>query len=90
MKTSSLSLFFDIIFISKLKKKFFAAMEGLYFDRIGGIEKSRTDWKIKARVTRMWPTVSPESGTVKGFNIILLDDDVQHMFYVSLFSFELL
>lgn len=50
------------------------------FDRINSLEKSRTDWKIKVRVTRMWPIVSPDSGTAKGFNLILLDDDVIFVF----------
>ncbi|KAL1802631.1 hypothetical protein ACET3Z_031278 [Daucus carota] len=46
------------------------------FDHLEDLEKSRTDWKIKVRVTRLWPTSNAESGVVKGFNLILLDDDV--------------
>ncbi|KAL1817696.1 hypothetical protein ACET3Z_020270 [Daucus carota] len=49
------------------------------FDHLADLEKSRTDWKIKARVTRLWPTSNAESGVVKGFNLILLDDDVNVM-----------
>ncbi|KAL8156011.1 hypothetical protein AgCh_001177 [Apium graveolens] len=42
----------------------------------------RTTWKIKARVTRMWPSVSiVDNGieTMKGYNLILLDDDDCHV-----------
>ena len=46
------------------------------YDRIQNLEKSRNNWRIKARVTRFWPTFSPETSTVKGYNMILLDDDV--------------
>ncbi|KAL8111989.1 hypothetical protein AgCh_019622 [Apium graveolens] len=53
-----------------------AEMEALMFEHILSLDKSRSDWKIKARVTRMWPTVSSESGITKGWNLILLDDDV--------------
>ncbi|WOH04364.1 hypothetical protein DCAR_0623773 [Daucus carota subsp. sativus] len=45
------------------------------FDHLADLEKSRTDWKIKAWVTRLWPTNNAESGVVKGFNLILLDND---------------
>lgn len=54
------------------------------FDRINSLEKSNTDWRIKVRVTRMWATVSPDSGTVKGFNLILLDDDVYYLYFKNL------
>ncbi|KAL1815537.1 hypothetical protein ACET3Z_018111 [Daucus carota] len=46
------------------------------FDHLEDLEKSRTDWRIKVWVTRLWPTSNAESGVVKGFNLILLDDDV--------------
>lgn len=51
-------------------------MAQLSFDRLHNLEKSRMDWKIKVRVTRMWPTVTPDTGITKGHNLILLDDDV--------------
>ncbi|XP_074326645.1 uncharacterized protein LOC141664585 [Apium graveolens] len=60
----------------ELKVKNLAEMEALMFEHILSLDKSRSDWKIKARVTRMWPTVSSESGITKGWNLILLDDDV--------------
>ncbi|XP_017256410.1 replication protein A 70 kDa DNA-binding subunit C [Daucus carota subsp. sativus] len=49
------------------------------FDHLADLEKSRTDWKIKAWVTRLWPTNNAESGVVKGFNLILLDNDNYHL-----------
>lgn len=51
-------------------------MAALSFDRINILEKSISNYRIKVRVTRMWATVSPDSGITKGFNLILLDDDV--------------
>lgn len=51
-------------------------MDAFVYERISSLDKLRSDWRIKARVTRMWATISPESGITKGFNIILLDDDV--------------
>lgn len=53
-------------------------MAAISFDRINSLDKSRTDWRIKVRVSRMWPTISSENGTTKGQNLILLDDDVSH------------
>ncbi|WOG95237.1 hypothetical protein DCAR_0414545 [Daucus carota subsp. sativus] len=49
------------------------------YDRIQNLEKSRNNWRIKARVFRFWPTFSPETSTVKGYNMILLDDDNSHV-----------
>lgn len=51
-------------------------MASMKFDRINSLEKGRTDSRIKVRVTRMCSTVSADSGTTKGYNLILLDDDV--------------
>ena len=51
------------------------------FDHIQDLEKSRTNWRIKARLTRFWPTFSPETSTIKGYNLILLDDDVSKYYY---------
>ncbi|XP_074352767.1 uncharacterized protein LOC141691916 [Apium graveolens] len=52
------------------------------FDQLSSIDASRTTWKIKARVTRMWPSVSvTDNGTetMKGYNLVLLDDDDCHV-----------
>ncbi|KAL1816406.1 hypothetical protein ACET3Z_018980 [Daucus carota] len=54
-------------------------MQGRMFDHIQSLEKSRTNWRIKARLTRFWPTFSPETSTIKGYNLILLDDDNTHV-----------
>ncbi|KAL1811216.1 hypothetical protein ACET3Z_021281 [Daucus carota] len=54
-------------------------MQGRMFDRIQSLDKSRSNWKIKARLTRFWPTYSPETSAIKGFNLILLDDDNSHI-----------
>lgn len=52
-------------------------MDLLKFDHLESLEKSRSDWKIKVRVTRIWSTTSQDGGSMKGFNLILLDDDVR-------------
>ncbi|KAK1380223.1 hypothetical protein POM88_026967 [Heracleum sosnowskyi] len=60
------------------------SMEIIVFDRLENLNQSTTNWKIKVRVTRKWPSVTNESGSLKGFNLILLDDDVNLIlsFYV--------
>ncbi|XP_074323412.1 replication protein A 70 kDa DNA-binding subunit D-like [Apium graveolens] len=54
-------------------------MESAVFNLIEDLDQSTTNWKIKARVTRMWTSVSSENGSVKGYNVILLDDDNNHV-----------
>ncbi|XP_074347027.1 replication protein A 70 kDa DNA-binding subunit C-like [Apium graveolens] len=54
-------------------------MESAVFNLIEDLDQSTTNWKIKARVTRMWTSVSSENGSVKGYNVILLDDDNSHV-----------
>ncbi|XP_074327398.1 replication protein A 70 kDa DNA-binding subunit C-like [Apium graveolens] len=54
-------------------------MEYAVFNLIEYLDQSTTNWKIKARVTRMWTSVSSENGSVKGYNVILLDDDNNHV-----------
>ncbi|XP_074327936.1 uncharacterized protein LOC141665849 [Apium graveolens] len=54
-------------------------MESVVFNLIEDLDQSSTNWKIKARVTRMWTSVSSENGSVKGYNVILLDDDNNHV-----------
>ncbi|XP_074342551.1 uncharacterized protein LOC141680148 [Apium graveolens] len=52
------------------------------FDQISSLDLSRTTWKIKARVTRMWtsvPNSSTASDAIKGYNLILLDDSDFHV-----------
>ncbi|XP_074358786.1 uncharacterized protein LOC141698074 [Apium graveolens] len=64
----------------ELKVKNLAEMEALMFEHILSLDKTRSDWKIKARVTRMWPIVSSKSGITKAWNLILLDDDNTHIY----------
>ncbi|KAL1823760.1 hypothetical protein ACET3Z_010538 [Daucus carota] len=54
-------------------------MQGMLFDHIQNLDKSRSNWRIKARLTRFWKTFSPETSTIKGYNLILLDDDNSHV-----------
>ncbi|KAL1815520.1 hypothetical protein ACET3Z_018094 [Daucus carota] len=54
-------------------------MQGMMFDHIQNLDKSRSNWRIKARLTRFWTTFSPETSTIKGYNLILLDDDNSHV-----------
>ncbi|KAK1384319.1 hypothetical protein POM88_022054 [Heracleum sosnowskyi] len=52
------------------------------FDQLSSIDTSRTNWRIKVLVTRMWPSLSSSKDTqggLKGYNMILLDDDNTHM-----------
>lgn len=43
------------------------------YDRLEFLDKSSTEWKIKVRVTRMWPAISNETSVCKGYNLILID-----------------
>ncbi|XP_074336933.1 uncharacterized protein LOC141674108 [Apium graveolens] len=54
-------------------------MESAVFNLIEDLDQSTTNWKIKARVTRMWISVSSENGSVEGYTVILLDDDNNHV-----------
>ncbi|XP_074336450.1 replication protein A 70 kDa DNA-binding subunit B-like [Apium graveolens] len=54
-------------------------MESVVFNLIEDLDQSTTNWTIKVRVTRMWTSVSFENGSVKGYNVILLDDDNNHV-----------
>ncbi|KAK1376315.1 hypothetical protein POM88_032508 [Heracleum sosnowskyi] len=52
------------------------------FDKPASLDTSRTTWKIKARITRMSPYVSYSSDSknaLKGYNLILLDEDNYHI-----------
>lgn len=49
------------------------------YDQLCNLDTSKTTWRIKVRLTRMWPSVSSTSDAnngLKGYNLILLDDDV--------------
>ena len=57
----------------------FFKSEVAMFDQLSMLDTSRTTWKIKVRLTRMWPSVSSTSDAnngLKGYNFIFLDDDV--------------
>ncbi|WOH08358.1 hypothetical protein DCAR_0727797 [Daucus carota subsp. sativus] len=54
-------------------------MQGLLFDHIQNLDKSRSDWRIKVRCTRAWPTVAMETSVVRGYNFIFLDEDNSHI-----------
>ena len=51
-------------------------MQGLLFDHIQNLDKSRSDWRFKVRCTRAWPTVAMETSVVREYNFIFLDEDV--------------
>lgn len=59
------------------------------FDQLSSLDGSRTAWNIKARVTRMWPSVSNSSSgsdALRGYNLILLDDNVN--FFLPRFTVD--
>lgn len=47
-------------------------------DPLSSLDTFRTTWRIKVRVTRMWPSLSSSDAgePLKGYNLILLDEDV--------------
>ncbi|XP_074327802.1 uncharacterized protein LOC141665716 [Apium graveolens] len=52
-------------------------------DEISTLDTTRTSWKIKVRVTRMWPSnasaTEMQRETLKGYNLIFLDEDNCHV-----------
>ncbi|XP_074354066.1 uncharacterized protein LOC141692985 [Apium graveolens] len=40
---------------------------------------NKTSWRIKVRLTRMWPGFNDTTGDFKGLNLIFLDDDKTHI-----------
>lgn len=54
-------------------------MQGIRFNRISALSKDKTNWKIKVRLTRLWPGINSSTGEFKGLNMILLDDDVSYL-----------
>ena len=49
------------------------------FNQLSDLDCSKTTWRVKARVTRMWPSVSNTTtgnDGLRGYNLILLDDNV--------------
>ncbi|KAL8113483.1 hypothetical protein AgCh_020703 [Apium graveolens] len=49
------------------------------FDRLSNLNKASTNWKIKVRVTRIWANMTLEMNSLKDYNLILLDDDDNHV-----------
>ncbi|XP_074327615.1 uncharacterized protein LOC141665529 [Apium graveolens] len=50
--------------------------------QLSSIDASRTTWKIKAKVTRMWPSIFVADNmteTMKGYNLVLPDNDDCHV-----------
>lgn len=57
------------------------------FDQLEMLDPSRTNWKVKVRITRMWASVLPDkSNAISGYNAILLDDDVS--IFLIVFHFQ--
>lgn len=46
------------------------------FSSLASISPTRSDWQVRVRVTRTWPSLS-RCGVFQGFNIIIRDADVQ-------------
>lgn len=51
-------------------------MEYKRYDRLSVLAHNKTNWRIKIRLTRMWPGFDRVSGQFRGYNMILVDDDV--------------
>lgn len=46
------------------------------YDKIMSLDESRSNWIIKVRYTRMWPSISLCKEKLYGFNFILIDNKV--------------
>lgn len=56
------------------------------YDHLETIDTTRTDWRIRVRVTRMWPSMSSNGNIFLGMNMILLDAQVYICFVTVLNS----
>ncbi|XP_074373918.1 replication protein A 70 kDa DNA-binding subunit B-like [Apium graveolens] len=54
-------------------------MQGSRFSRIAYLTTDKTSWRIKVRLTRMWPGFNGTMGDFKGLNLTFLDDDKTHI-----------
>ncbi|XP_063941227.1 uncharacterized protein LOC108204139 [Daucus carota subsp. sativus] len=45
------------------------------YDQLSSLDTTRTNWCVKVRVTRMWPSIS----TTGGYNLLLLDEENVHV-----------
>ncbi|XP_074373644.1 uncharacterized protein LOC141713993 [Apium graveolens] len=54
-------------------------MQGSRFSRIVSLTTDKTSWRIKVRLTRLWPGFNGTTGDFKGLNLIFLDDDKTHI-----------
>ena len=55
-------------------------MSSSKYDRLSALANNKTNWKVKVRLTRIWSGFDKNTGNFKGYNMILLDDDVR-IFY---------
>ncbi|XP_074346783.1 uncharacterized protein LOC141685591 [Apium graveolens] len=49
------------------------------FDKLRTLNEFHTDWKIKVRVTRMWPSNTSDDNSLYRYNLILLDAENFHV-----------
>ncbi|KAK1360109.1 hypothetical protein POM88_044583 [Heracleum sosnowskyi] len=49
------------------------------FDNLASVDTSRTNWRIKIRVTRIWPKSTDNGNIFRGMNLILLDSEDFHV-----------
>ncbi|KAL1815245.1 hypothetical protein ACET3Z_017819 [Daucus carota] len=48
------------------------------FNPLSTLNTTRTDWRIRVRVGRIWPRISTE-GNVSGYNLIMIDNQDSHL-----------
>ncbi|KAK1352764.1 hypothetical protein POM88_053195 [Heracleum sosnowskyi] len=51
------------------------------YDMLKELDVTRTIWNVRVRISRMWPSITSSNGTetLKGYNLILLDEDNCHV-----------
>lgn len=65
-------------------------MQKSMYDPLTKLDKSKSTWRIKVRVMRMWPTQNSEKNKFSGFNLILCDEDVSTCTTMLYFLFILI
>ena len=52
------------------------------YDSLSSLDSGTYDWKVKVRISRNWKSVQKATGELRGYNMILVDDQVSLTQYI--------
>lgn len=56
------------------------------YDSLTSTDPDNYNWKVKVRISRKWESIQKNTTNVKGWNIILVDDQVHFLTSFTLFK----